>query len=118
MTDETKKAIAMKQGEQGFIKTSDAPIETLNSEQKVVLNRKGNALFNEGAIEEARRIFTATGYSDGLTRVGDEYMKKNESLKALKQYVLAHNEKKASPLYETIAKIVSASLQDDNTSQN
>lgn len=112
MTDELKKTINSKYGAEGFIKTSDAPIETLNSEQKVVLNRKGNALFNEGAVEEARRIFTATGYSDGLTRVGDAYMQKNESLKALKQYVLAHNKKKAAPLYETIAKIVSATLHE------
>ena len=61
----------------GFIKVTDKPVQTLSSEQKALLNRKGNVLFNEGKIIEACRIFVTTGYSDGLTRVGDFYLKKN-----------------------------------------
>lgn len=45
----------------------------MTEKERVALIRKGNELYNEGKIEEAIRIFTATGYKDGLTRVGDKY---------------------------------------------
>lgn len=112
VNDSLKSQIAQKQGPEGFIKVTDNPVSTLNSEQKVILNRKGNILFNQGQIEGARRIFTTTGYSDGLTRVGDRYMEKNESIKALKQYVLAHNKSKAEPIYEKMAQVISCMLKD------
>ena len=54
-----------------FIKVTDNPVQGLSSEQKAVLNRKANVMFNSGNIEDARRIYITTGYSDGLTRVGD-----------------------------------------------
>ena len=79
----------------GFIKTNEQPNKTLTSEQKAILNRKGNVFFNEGNIEQARRIFLATGYSDGLTRVADVYMQKNRELDALRLYILAHNKRKS-----------------------
>ena len=111
---ELQKQIAEKQGNAGFIKTVDTPLAALSAGQKAGLNRTGNTLFNEGNIEQARRIFTATGYSDGLTRVGDAYAKKNETIKALKQYVLAHNAKKSEPIYECMAGIISTILQEKN----
>lgn len=97
---------------EGFIKVTDNPVSGLNSEQKVILNRKANIMFNKGNIEDARRIYITTGYSDGLTRVGDYYMNKNESLKALKSYYLAHNKRDAEPIYENIAKIITTLLKD------
>lgn len=96
----------------GFIKVTDNPVNGLTPEQKVILNRKANIMFNNGNIEDARRIFITTGYSDGLTRVGDYYMNKNESLKALKAYYLAHNKRDAEPIYADIAKIISTLLKD------
>ena len=60
-----------------------------------------------GKIQEAARIFITTGYSDGLTRVGDLLSKKNQSLKALKFYILAKNKKKCEAIYEKIAKVIS-----------
>ncbi len=95
----------------GFIKVTDNPVKGLTSEQKVILNRKANTMFNNGNIEDARRIYITTGYSDGLTRVGDYYMNKNESLKALKAYYLAHNKRDAEPIYENIAKVISTLLE-------
>ena len=92
----------------GFIKVTDNPVSGLSSEQKVILNRKANIMFNNGNIEDARRIFITTGYSDGLTRVGDYYMNRKESLKALKAYYLAHNKRDTEPIYEDIAKVISA----------
>ena len=95
-----------------FTIIKENPVSSLTSEQKAILNRKGNELFNKGRIEEARRIFITTGYSDGLTRVGDIYQKKNETLKALKLYVLAHNKTKVEPIYEKMAGIISILLQE------
>lgn len=113
MKDDLKEQINQKQGSQGFIKVTDQPVTSLSSEQKAILNRKGNVLYNQGQVEGARRIFTATGYSDGLTRVGDTYIKEREPLDALKQYVLAHNQKKAEPMYEQMANLISMLIKED-----
>lgn len=112
MNESLKEEITRKQGSEGFIKITDNPVSSLSSGQKAILNRKGNELFNKGRIEEARRIFITTGYSDGLTRVGDVYQKKNEILKALKLYVLAHNKTKTEPIYEKMAEIISVFLKE------
>ena len=107
MDEDLKKQIDSKQGAEGFIKVTDEPVDNLSSQQKVMLNRKANALFNEGKVEMAERIFITTGYSDGLTRVGDVYAQKNEYMKALKLYLLAHNKRRSEPLIEKMAQIVS-----------
>lgn len=91
----------------GFIKTTEKPTSTLTSEQKVGLNRKGNVLFNQGDVEQARRIFMTTGYSDGLTRVADVYLTQNRELDALKLYLLAHNERKSEVILKKIADLIS-----------
>lgn len=106
-------ALSEKKIPDGFIKVTDMPVSGLTAEQKVILNRKANEMFNAGKIEDARRIFITTGYSDGLTRVGDYYMNHNESLKALKVYYLAHNKRDAEPIYESIAKVFSALLKNE-----
>ena len=69
-------------------------------------------MFNKGNIEDARRIYITTGYSDGLTRVGNYYLSKHQSLKALKAYTLAHNKREASQIYEDIAKVISTLLNE------
>ncbi|MCR5252303.1 MAG: hypothetical protein K6C98_01140 [Treponema sp.] len=96
----------------GFIKLTDNPVAGLTSEQKVILNRKANTMFNNGNIEDARRIFITTGYSDGLSRVGNHYLEKKQSLKALKAYYLAHNNREAEPIYEQIAKVITKLLNE------
>ena len=103
--------IQEKETPEGFIKVTDNPVGSLTSEQKVILNRKANAMFNAGNIEDARRIFITTGYSDGLTRVGNYYMDHEQSLKALKVYYLAHNKRDAEPIYEDLAQIISTLLK-------
>lgn len=95
----------------GFIKVTDKPIQGLTSEQKAVLNRKGNVLFNEGKYDAACRIFVTTGYSDGLARIGDLYMKQNKGLTALKYYLLANNRAKSETVYEKIASIISVIIK-------
>ncbi len=114
MTDELKKQIDCKQGQEGFIKVTDKPVSALSAQQRVVLNRKANVLFNEGKIDMAERIFITTGYSDGLTRVGDYYAEKKEYIKALKMYLLAHNKRKSDPLLEKFASLVSIMLKSED----
>ncbi len=111
MDDDLKKQIDCKQGFEGFIKVTDYPVDTLSAQQRVILNRKANALFNDGKVEMAERIFVTTGYSDGLTRCGDYYASKNEYLKALRLYLLAHNKRKSDPMIERISEVVSTMLK-------
>lgn len=111
MREDLKIQIDNKQDEYRFIKVTDAPVQGLSDQQKVTLNRKANTLFNEGKYEMAERIFITTGYSDGLTRVGDRYAEKNLYLKALKLYLLAHNKRKSEPLIEKLSQTVSFMLK-------
>ena len=114
MQEDLKKVIDSRQDAGGFIKVTDNPVSGLTSQQKVVLNRKANALFNEGKIDMAERIFITTGYSDGLTRCGDFYAQKNEFMKALRLYLLAHNKRKSEPLLEKLSSMVSLMLKSED----
>ncbi|UTC82969.1 hypothetical protein [Treponema denticola] len=91
---------------EGFIKTSELPVKTLTAEQKAKLNLRGNELYNKKDITAAERIFITTGYSDGLVRIGDYYANRNEHLKALKFYHLAHNTSKEGILLDKLAEII------------
>ena len=97
----------------GFIKTTSEAPSALSSEQKVMLNRRGNELFNSGDIESAKRIFMTTGYSDGLTRIGDYYAKNDRNVEALQMYWAARNKRQAEPLIENISAVISAVLAED-----
>ncbi|MDR3131297.1 MAG: hypothetical protein LBU18_07090 [Treponema sp.] len=87
-----------------FLKTMSKP--PISSEQKAMLNRKGNILYKEGKIEDARRIFLTTGYSDGLTRIGDFYMSKGRILDALRMYWIAPDKKKSASIIIEISEII------------
>jgi len=87
-----------------FVKTTVPP--NITSAQKAALNRKGNMLFNSGDIENARRIFETTGYSDGLSRVGDYYKSQNRFLEALKMYWMAPDRVKCEPMFMQLAEIM------------
>ena len=108
------KKVEAKFNTEGLIKTTDKRLDSLNPQQKVQLNRKGNELFNAGKFSEAEKIFKATGYSDGLSRIGDRYLSNNEFLKALKLFLLAHNKRKSEPLIEKIAKTIEFLIKEDN----
>ena len=89
---------------EGFIKTTKRP--AVNGSTKAALNRKGNVLFNAGDAEGARRIFLTTGYSDGLSRVGDYYKSQGRLLDALKMYWIAPDRTKAEPLIQQLSEII------------
>ena len=100
----------------GFIKTTLKP--NIDGSQKAALNRKGNILYNSGDIEGARRIFLTTGYSDGLTRVGDYYMSKGKSLDALRMYWIAPDRSKAEPIISQLSAVIQNLLHEEGGRSN
>jgi hypothetical protein len=113
MNEEMKNKMNQVIENQGFIKVTDSPVSNLTSEQKAILNRKGNVLFNQGEIDSARLLFITTGYSDGLSRVGDYYAQQNKELQALKLYWLAHNKRKSDPIIQKMATLISTLLNNE-----
>jgi hypothetical protein len=89
-----------------FLKTAAKASKAPDSQTKAALNRKGNELLNCGDVEAARRIFLTTGYSDGLSRVGDYYKKYNRPLDALQMYWIAPDKRKARPLIMDLALLI------------
>jgi hypothetical protein len=98
----------------GLIKAGDTPIPDVPSDRKALLNRKGNQLFNEGRLEEARRVFQTTGYSDGLVRVGDRYLAEGKAVEALKMFWLAHEKSKSGALVERMANVIQKFLHEED----
>jgi hypothetical protein len=99
-----KKIFDKFEDENVFIKTTVQPF--MDSAQKAALNRKANVLYNSGDVEGARRIFMATGYSDGLCRIGDYYKSQNRLVEALHMYWIAPDRTKAEPLIMQAALII------------
>jgi hypothetical protein len=99
-------------GQEAFIKTT-RPLN-IESGQKVMLNRKGNMLFNSGDIEGARRIFLTTGYTDGLVRVGDFYKSQGRDLDALRMYWIAPDKKKCEPILEKLSGLIRTLINEED----
>ncbi len=91
---------------EGFLKTSSPDRSALSSAQRVALIRKGNELFNAGKVDQAKRVFIATGYGDGLIRIGDYYLGKQDALEALRMYWMAPAPDKAERILESTAGIL------------
>ena len=98
----------------GFIKTSAVGSTTLSAQQRTVLIRKGNELFNKGHLEQAKRIFLTARYTDGIVRIGDYYMKKNQPLEAFRMYWLAPDRSKSEHLIERMAGVIRGWLKESN----
>jgi hypothetical protein len=95
-----------------FIKTTALP-SSVDRSQKAALNRRGNVLFNSGDIEGARRIFMTTGYSDGLSRVGDHYKSQNKLMEAFRMYWLARDKNKYEPIMTQLAGLLQNLINED-----
>jgi hypothetical protein len=96
----------------GFLKTTTVE---LTGQQRSALIRKGNVLFNEGKIDQARRIFITAHYTDGLIRVGDYYMKQNEPLEAFRMYWLAPERRKVDAMLEKMAGVIRSWLEEPDS---
>ncbi|MDR2343100.1 MAG: hypothetical protein LBD86_01040 [Spirochaetaceae bacterium] len=92
----TKELLERFKGEEIFLKSCEKRL--LGAREKAQLNRKGNMLLNQGDVESARRIFITTGYSDGLSRIGDYYRSKGRTIDALRMYWIAPDKKKSAEL--------------------
>jgi hypothetical protein len=106
-----KKTFEKFDSQSSFLKVS-VP-STVESSQKALLNRKGNQKFNEGDIETAKKIFMLTGYSDGISRVGDYYKSQSKPMEALRMYWKAPDRKKAEPIIEQAAYILQSMIHED-----
>ena len=91
---------------EGFIKVTRPEAPKLSSEQKVQLIRRGNALFQDGDYDQAKKIFVATGYSDGMIRLGNLFMDRGDTLEALQMYKMAPAPDKAEEIITILAKTV------------
>ena len=97
----------------GFIKTIRTGKTEIKSSDRIALIRKGNELFNSGNYETAKRIFITTGYSDGLIRVGDYYLKKENYIDALKMYWMAPAHDQFEQISEQTAAVISKWLKEE-----
>jgi len=106
-----KKVFEKFEGQTGFIRES-VPA-SIDDPQKAALNLKGNHLFNSGEVETARRIFMTTGYSDGLSRIGNHYKSESRIIDALRMYWLAHDRRNSDPIITQLAELVRALAQEE-----
>jgi hypothetical protein len=97
----------------GFTKVTRESAEPLSQEKRAALIRKGNELFNRGELGLAGRIFSTTGYSDGLIRLGDRCFKDGKPLDALRWYRQAPCPEKADALSARVARVVSEWLKEE-----
>ncbi|MBN1686253.1 MAG: hypothetical protein JW852_06335 [Spirochaetales bacterium] len=91
---------------EGFLKISLPEQARLSANDRVALIRKGNEFFNAGRIEDAKKIFITTRYGDGLARIGDYYVGKQDPLEALRMYWIAPAPQKRERLVEKAAGVV------------
>jgi hypothetical protein len=98
--------------EQGFLKVVSRTNDSLTSEQKALLSRRGNFFFRNGDIEQARKIFVTIGYSDGLIRVGDWYMERGNPYEAYRMYKLAPAPEKAELIIKRMAEVISRLIKE------
>jgi len=99
------------EGQGEFIKTIEKP--SIDSARKALLNRKGNVLYNSGDIEGARRIFLTTGYSDGLSRIGDSYKSQGRILDALRMYWIAPDRNKSNVIIMQLSALIQQIIHEE-----
>lgn len=103
--------------QKGFLKTG-APSVSLQAEDKAKLNLQGNRLLNQGSVDQAKKIFLTTHYSDGLCRVGDYYREKDDPVTALKFYTLSGRKDRFEPMIESAVQALRAVLKEDEKNLN
>lgn len=91
---------------EGFLKiTRPAGLE-LPPDHKVQLIRKGNELFSQGDFDQAKKIFVATRYSDGMIRLGDHYAQQKDYLSAYQMYKMAPAPDRADAMIQKLSQIL------------
>lgn len=108
-----KKETPKKSSSAGFAKVTSNDAAPLPREKRAALIRKGNELFNRGELGLAGRIFSTTGYTDGLIRLGDRCFKDGKPLDALGWYRRAPCPQKADALCARMASVVREWLKEE-----
>lgn len=103
-----------RQAPQGFVKTAGPAKPALTGEQKAQLIRRANELFNKGDFGMAERIYIATGYSDGMVRMGDTHFRQQRYREAMRLYMLAPAPDRVSRLARRMALVVQQWLIEDS----
>lgn len=103
---------------EGFLKVTKGESPPLKGPDKVKLIRRGNTFFQEGKIEEARRIFITTRNTDGLIRVGDYYRDHQRPYEAVKMYRLAPAPDRLEEMAYKMAETLKAWLQTRDTGES
>ncbi|MGC8765241.1 MAG: hypothetical protein ACP5QT_05080 [Brevinematia bacterium] len=86
----------------------------MDEEERILLIRRGNELFNKKDYKNALKIFLATDYKDGIIRVADYlYFDKGEKLSAIKLYKKAGHQKVIDDFAEKVASIIRMMLKED-----
>ena len=104
------------EGHKGFIRETVPSV--MDGKQKAVLNRKGNVLLNSGDVETARRIFVTTGYSDGISRIGDYYKSQSRMIDALRMYWTAPDRTKANQIIFQLSELIHNLLDEEGEHSN
>jgi hypothetical protein len=106
-----KKVFEKFEDNRGFIR--ETVPSSMDGAQKAALNRKGNVLLNSGDVETAKKIFLTTGYSDGLSRIGDYYKSQSRMIDALRMYWIAPDHTKSNPIIIQLSELIRNMLQDE-----
>jgi len=91
---------------EGFLKVTRPPAPNVSAETKVQLIRKGNELFTRGEFEQAKKIFVATRYSDGMIRLGDWYAGQKDYLSAFQMFKLAPAPDRAEAMIQKLTAVL------------
>ncbi|MBI9100574.1 MAG: hypothetical protein JEY91_19000 [Spirochaetaceae bacterium] len=98
---------------EGFLKVTDVTNKTLSDQQRVTLMRRGNEFFNNGDIEQARRIFLTIGYTDGLIRIGEYYYSNNRPFEAFKMFKIAPDPARVNNMIEKMTYIIKKWIKEE-----
>jgi len=86
----------------------------VDAKKRAELIREGNTAFNSGDIRKAREIFVATGYQDGLIRLGDHFMyEKKLPMLAYGYYKKAERQDKVEEIFQRMVFALSTWLGKD-----
>lgn len=96
-----------------MIKKGNDKKKLVDSKNRVLLIRKGNEYFSNGNIEAAEKIFVIVDYKDGLVRLGDYYLEKNNLYKAAEMYFMSENPSKIDFFCKRSAEIIRKLIRGD-----
>ena len=98
-----------------MIQRGNANKRNTDSATRALLVRKGNQFFNEGKYAKAEKIFVTVDYKDGMTRLGDYFLKQKDLYNACRMYFMADDQKKIDAFCEKAVNVLQRWLSEDET---